>query len=174
MPNPNQLPDDLFESYLEDLVLTGKTNLDISSLSKASQEKIDQHKESLKKKWLASSSRQETNDANLAIVEARLRKLYEIAYKSFYQSQKQYKIIYKNDVDSPNGPVVNHRIHPKGAGDISWLKLVLDILKQQAQLAKVDNVVNMGETLDNYLEFVEWKEANAIERLNTLEDDTEL
>jgi hypothetical protein len=173
MPNLNQLPDDLFESYLENLLLTGKTNTDISSLIKSPKEKIDKHRQNIKQKWLSSSSRNETGDYNLAITEAKLLKLYEIAYKAFIKSQAQYKIIYKNDVENPNGPVVNHRIHPKGAGDIQWLKLILDIIKQQSQLAKIDKT-DMADTLDDYLEFVQWKETQAIEHLKTIKDDCEL
>lgn len=173
MPNPNQLPDDLFAEYLENLLLTGETDAKIFALTKAPQEKITGHRNQLKTKWLSKSSKNETDEYNLAIVEARLGKLYEIAYKAFLQSQKQYKIIYQNDVTNPNGPTVNHRIHPKGPGDIQWLKLILDIVKHQGTLSKVEKF-NIAEPLDDYLEFVEYKEMKARKAISeTLDNESE-
>jgi hypothetical protein len=75
-------------------------------------------------------------------------------------SQKRKVVVYKNDVTNQKGPTIEtHRIEPTNAGDVSFLRLIHELIKQRITLNKLDKMEYNGNDLDpeSLMEFYEWK-----------------
>lgn len=155
MGKPKCLPDHLFQSYLEHLILIGKNQTEIFSLTDSSQEKIDSFTQRIKADWEETLTIKKPTETNLAFIEAKLNKLYAIAYDAYFKSTKRKKIVYKNNVKPDGTFVENHKIIPSGQGEVYWLRLILDIIKYQASFRANGNLDTIDSEFEKYLEYIQ-------------------
>ena len=154
------LTNEAFEDMVESLIFQQRTKEEIYKKTKAGKEKVANAERNLHDKWLEESSNNHSLQYNLAHTEAQINYLIKIAFHSFIQSQRRKVVIYKNDVTNQKGPTIEtHRIEPTNAGDVSFLKLILDLIKQRIALNKLDKIDYQGSELDpeTLMEFFEWK-----------------
>jgi hypothetical protein len=154
------LSNEAFEDLVEGLIFQQKTKEDIYKKTKASKEKIAQTTRNLRDRWLDESSHNYSLQSNLAYTESQINYLIKVAFQSFLLSQRRKVVVYKNDVTNQKGPTIEtHRIEPTNAGDVSFLKLILELIKQRITLNKLDKINYEGNDLDpeTLMEFFEWK-----------------
>lgn len=156
------LSNEAFEDLVESLIFQERTDEEICKKTKASKEKISNAEQNIRDRWLEKSSQNYSLQANLSHTESQINYLIKIAFQSFLQSQRRRVVIYKNDVTNQKGPTIEtHRIEPTNAGDVSFLKLILELIKQRIALNKLDKMDYQGNELDpeTLMEFFEWKAA---------------
>ena len=163
MPLPNQLTDNQFTDLLEEMLLQKNTREAIYKKTKASEERINRLEKNVHSRWMNESSQNFDIQTNLAQAEAEINYLLRVAFDSFLKSRKRKRTIYRNDVTNQKGPTIEtHRIEEAGPGDVSWLKLAAELVRQRVSLTKVDKVDYNASELDpeTMMEFFEWKALN--------------
>jgi hypothetical protein len=154
------LSNEAFEDLVEGLIFQQKTKEEIYKKTKASKEKIAETRRNLRDRWLDESSHNYSLQSNLAHTEAQINYLIKTAFQSFLISQKRKVVVYKNDVTNQKGLTIEtHRIEPTNAGDVSFLRLIHELIKQRITLNKLDKMEYNGNDLDpeSLMEFYEWK-----------------
>jgi hypothetical protein len=154
------LTNEAFEDMVESLIFQQRTKEEIYKKTKAGKEKVAKAEKNLSDRWLDDSSHNHSLQYNLAYTESQINYLIKVAFHSFMQSQRRRVVIYKNDVTNQKGPTIEtHRIEPTNAGDVSFLRLVLDLIKQRIALNKLDKIDYEGSELDpeTLMEFFQWK-----------------
>ena len=160
MPLPNQLTDNQFADLLEEMLLQKNTRESIYKKTKASEAKINRIEQNVRRSWLDNCSQNYDIASNLAQAEAEINYLLRLAYESFVKSRKRRKTIYRNDVTNQKGPTIEtHRIEEAGPGDVAFLRLASDLVKQRVSLTKLDKIDYNANELDPeaMMEFIEWK-----------------
>ena len=154
------LSNEAFEDLVEGLIFQQKTQEEIYKKTKASKEKITETTRNLRDRWLDESSHNYSLQSNLAYTEAQINYLIKVAFHSFLLSQRRKVVVYKNDVTNQKGPTIEtHRIEPTNAGDVSFLRLIHELIKQRITLNKLDKINYEESDLDpeTLMEFFEWK-----------------
>lgn len=154
------LTNEAFEDLVESLLFQQRTKEEIFKKTKSSKAKVYEAEKKVRNRWLDESSQNYSLQANLAQTESQINYLIKMAFESFLQSRKRRVVIYRNDVTNQKGPTIEtHRIEPVGAGDVSFLRLILDLMKQRISLNKLDKMDYQGNDLDpeTLMEFFEWK-----------------